>query len=793
MTAEDFDRERKGVKVDDEEEDESNSSIAKDLAMATRLCAILRRWRDDGTDSLFSWSEPLLGSDVHLKVGDLAIPAHRTILCQRSAILERVLAGRSIPGVKFDVQSRTLEMDACHPIVALLLLHYIYTDDVAAVWDARVSRALQGAFPDLGLRVGEIKSDLLSLAKSLDLQPLVTVLGSTAKVPIPTKSLSKDLQAFFTQTYTANSPDCDVTLILADKEVHCSSIILRARCQFFEAMFDDSEWTATRYDTIQSNIVINMEHLKWRPMKLVFKYIHQGLEDDLFDYLHQETLDEFLDFVFEVLAAATELLLDRLVLICSRVITRHCNAYNAAALACEASFYQATTLKLSIFDYIIASMETMLESGLLDELHEDVLLELSEVIAEKQAKKLSVARTGELVQEAMKRQKEWLALQDIPTPRIRIPWKKRVRASPVITPLDAGRMISPSPSPSVEPQGDEMFTMDDEVHTPSTGDRTPKSTSRPMTPLDLSAGSSKSGGPVWRSKAVEAEKVDLRSIMAEAAASKTPARTPAKAPARSTGPASTPSKPPLTGQSPPSSGAWRAMTPATPGTLGADPSQPTTAPRTNLRSAAGLNGFPSLGMSTPSRPSSSGQGAAPPLQRGDSSKIITPIKLSPAPQGIQRKPSGGPAWSVPTTFAPPPPAAGSSPDSRAFSLLAIQQEEQDYAERSGKPREVKSFAEIQDEERRAEDKRKEEREFMKWWEEEQARSNPGQSGSSPRGGRGRGRGGRGRGRGGAVEGGGVEGGGDGGRGRRKVPPQRARGAGGRGGPPPTRGVPPSGP
>jgi hypothetical protein len=34
----------------------------------------------------------------------------------------------------------------------------------------------------------------------------------------------------------------------------------------------------------EGRVVIHMEHLKWRPMKLVFKYLHGGKEDDLFDY-----------------------------------------------------------------------------------------------------------------------------------------------------------------------------------------------------------------------------------------------------------------------------------------------------------------------------------------------------------------------------------------------------------------------------------------------------------------------------------------------------------------------------
>lgn len=200
---------------------------------------------------------------------------------------------------------------------------------------------------------------------------------------------------------------------------------------------------------------------------------------------------------------------------CSRVIIRHCNVFNAAALACEATFYQATTLKLSIFDYIISSMETMLESGLLDEMYEDVLQDLCRVIAQKQEQKLSVSRSGVLVDLAMYVHREWLALQDIPAPRVRQPFKWRSKSpklSPVdlITPMREIRPSSPSPATSPEMNAvvstpvDDIFSMDD-LSSPSTtpGTVTPK---RPMTPLDLSARSS-GKGPVWKPRVVEANKL----------------------------------------------------------------------------------------------------------------------------------------------------------------------------------------------------------------------------------------------------------------------------------------------
>lgn len=207
--------------------------------------------------------------------------------------------------------------------------------------------------------------------------------------------------------------------------------------------------------------------------------------------------------------------MDRLILVCSRVIIRHCNAYNAAALACEAAFYQATTLKHSVFDYIVSCMETMLESGLLDDMHEDVLLELCQHISTKQVKKLGVARSSQLVNQAMERQKDWLAMQDIPVPRVRQAWKWKPK-SPALSPVDTMPLTSvtitrrrdtPSPvaSPELPPStSDDMFTMDD-LQTPqsTSGRYTPKALSRPMTPLDLSSGSK---GAVWKSRAAESDK-----------------------------------------------------------------------------------------------------------------------------------------------------------------------------------------------------------------------------------------------------------------------------------------------
>lgn len=735
MTASDFEGDKRKIRhVDEDDDDDSVNSVHKDLIVAAQMCQILRRWKASDAESLFSWSEHLAGSDLKMVVGIYEIPVHSTILALRVPALGKLFSGAKISG--FIKRGETIEVQACHPLVILLLLQYIYTDDVACLWDARVSRAIQDQYADLEIPHAQVKAELKRLSDTLDLQPLSSALESTSKFPISTKLLPRALSTYFASTSLSSSPpaSCDVTIDLADKQVHCSSVILRSRCTFFEAMFDDQDWLVRRLSSESGRIRIDMSHLHWRPMRLVFRYIHEGVEDELFDYLHQENLDEFLDFVFEVLAAATELLLDRLVLVCSRVIIRHCSSYNAASLACEASFYQASTLKLSVFDYITASMETMLESGLLDDMYDDVLADLANVIASKQGSKLYVPRSGMLTRQAMDKHRDWLALQDIPTPRVRQPFKGRPRPSSPTTKKEKEIILSPGPSPLLRPANqanDDIFAMDDEEPLPTLpstpGASTPRGM-RPATPLGANT-----GGKVWRSKTADAsDKVDLRSIMAEAASTK-PRPTPGATPVRAAGQSgsqhsnavSTPGRTPASARPPlttpgSSTGSWRAVD-----------ARKTSLTAVQTQQAGSSSSPPSFIRGIAAQ-------ASPIPQRVGSSKTVTPVKLQAAPPGNVRKTSQGPAWTTTTGFAPPPVPMVGSPDSRAFSLLSIQQQERSFAENATRKPAVKSMAEIQAEEQRlAEERREEDRqkEFERWWAEEERRK-AAEENKGKRGGRG---------------------------------------------------------
>ena len=214
------------------------------------------------------------------------------ILSTRVPAFARLLSGEKFAHFSIAKRGSTqcILVNACHPIVVLLLLQYVYADDIAAVWDSRVTRAIQARFSDLKLDFSQIKADLKALAITLDIAPLLLVLDSAAKMPMTRKTLSYDMRSFFSKTCltAAQLPGCDVSVLLADRQIACSSVILRARCPFFEAMFADSDWTAARLG--EGRVTIHMEHLKWRPMNMVFRFIHEGLADDLFDYHRKNML-----------------------------------------------------------------------------------------------------------------------------------------------------------------------------------------------------------------------------------------------------------------------------------------------------------------------------------------------------------------------------------------------------------------------------------------------------------------------------------------------------------------------
>ncbi|KIJ65354.1 hypothetical protein HYDPIDRAFT_181161 [Hydnomerulius pinastri MD-312] len=716
------------------DDDVEDSSILDDIAEMAKLMDVLhsqhQREKGDETTPL---THVLHGADLTVRVGrDFQIYAHRLVFATRCAPLQPVLKGdaelrdkASKISVTFSSASDSspssphpelLHFKGVNPLTLLIFLHYLYSDGILAIWDRRIGSLFEGHFVSLGVLPSQVKTELVALARLLELPQLTLALQSLAK-RVPKPSACVDFRRLFDQAQllaprrNAHTDPLapDVALHLADKIVYTHSVVLRARCPFFAAFFGDQDWTSKRKDG--SGVVdVQMKHREWRVMQFVLQFICFG-EEKLFETLEfLSTVDEVLEFMFLIISAANELLLNRLTLLCSEVILKHLNANNACYLLTDAIHFNAVDLAKSIQSYMAANLEMLLESRILDELDPRVARKLAEHTRSEQAEKSPVSRSDKLAREAIEKHKDWLALQDIPGPFVPNPKALHAhRDSPKMSPPGSARksgrplkLSSPAGSPLLRPtsaprpmlhpgpSGDELFAMDAEVIP------TLELHATQPPPLDVSS----KPMLVWK-KNPSTPRTDLKSIMAEAETSnKQTVQGTSKTPD-----SLTPSRP--------SGSRWKADNPPAPRRIPSDlamhkispqPPRPTGSP-----AKASPNPLPSV--SSPATVSRAGPSQ---LNMGP---MITPVRQMPSASGSStpRKASSGAAWTLP----PAQPVVQPSAPGTSLSFAEIQQLQR--MQDAPAPKDKRSLREIQEEEQARQEARQQEDDFLKWWAAEEER------------------------------------------------------------------------
>ncbi|EJC99723.1 uncharacterized protein FOMMEDRAFT_170318 [Fomitiporia mediterranea MF3/22] len=651
------------TEVDDDTEE---APIKRDIKVLMRLLELIKRdalaRRVEG-NGIFEGANLGHGADLFIKVDSgFEFPVHRVIFSARSRVMKGALLGQVVK----DSDGRTrlqlaksqtgssqpvLRLLGTHPLSALMLAVYLYTDDIPAIWDRRVFLAISDKFVEcMGkLTATDIRNELQKLATLLHLPALADSLSAPVKRP-PAERLAADLRALLDSAQNeaswnydssgAHPVAPDTILELADAHMYCHSMILRARSPFFADFFDDPDWTIKRRRP-NNALAVNLRHVGRRSMDFVVGYIYAGGNEEIFDVLDfADTADDVVEFMFEVIDIAGELLLDRLILICSSVILHFLNINNACSILSEASHFFADQLVKSIQGYLSRNIETLLESRMLDDLSEQLIRQLSLFVRDLQAEKSPMSRTGKVVEKALEAWKDWLVLQDIPQPIIpgRRTTPGAIRHSPKLSPLatgsttrrirrPSGEPLSSSYSPPIEHRlgttplsapirdapaevSDDIFIMDD------VRDEIP--------PISLPAAQgSPNVGPArgpqapasgtyspWKSR-VASSKPDLRTIMAEAEGQKTV-------------PASTtpPGQPRIIGFDAPSAG----------------PSS--SAHRTPQKSDTAQSSQPRAGPSSPWRipKAEPVAGSGPSAMPGSPTLARKPLELqtSPAPSGLTR-------------------------------------------------------------------------------------------------------------------------------------------------------------
>ena len=240
---------------------------------------------------------------VYLQSGQI-FPVHRIILAARSRVMERFFSAsilledsmtrislRLLPsklGPGLGVRKLTcLKIEGCHPITVLILFRYLYSDELVAIWDRRVSIAVQKELESLRVDPAEVNLELRGLARIFDLSALSPSLEHPVKND-PRPTMVDDMQRLFDVVqapFLASSPlSPNVLIRLADNNIYTHSVLLRSRTPLFASFFDLEDWTKKRWDA-DGVININMTHLHWHVMRFVFSFMCCGSDQEMFQSL----------------------------------------------------------------------------------------------------------------------------------------------------------------------------------------------------------------------------------------------------------------------------------------------------------------------------------------------------------------------------------------------------------------------------------------------------------------------------------------------------------------------------
>ena len=286
-----------------DQEDEANS-LGVDVLCMRGLCNFLFPVSLEDPKSKIpegTYKAPRADIVIRVQKGP-EVPAHRCILVARSSVLACLLSGQTavvqdapsnvvikVPSGRSETYPRvaSLSIAGCHPISVLILLYYLYSDEVLAVWDPRVPRDVVDRMRVYGkVDPHQVRLELKVLAMILDLPLLVPSLQVVTKLA-PEQSSVRDLtRAFATMQDQAmwGVYKPDAVLELADKTVYCHSVVLRARSEFFAAFFGDEDWTKKRW-TPEGTIVVYLKHMNWRPVEFVLRFLCAGEDVEMFDSL----------------------------------------------------------------------------------------------------------------------------------------------------------------------------------------------------------------------------------------------------------------------------------------------------------------------------------------------------------------------------------------------------------------------------------------------------------------------------------------------------------------------------
>lgn len=341
---------------------------------------------------------------------ELQIPVHRWLLTGRSRTMRRGFRDLceastfTIPDLcisELDAAGRAVVRFAGLDILTIIdFTLYLYSDAIVDIWHIRDAK--ENAY-----RYRQVRIELMKIASKLELNNLEPAVRQMIE---PKPCLDMDLAVALKDP--AYFYDGDTIVQLEDGEVDVHSVLVCARCPFFEGLFGGragGRWLADRQ---AEKVHVDLGHVNKATFDFVLQYIYADTGEGLFDDLVAHDTDSYFDILLDVLSAANELMLDRLSQACQFAIGKYVNARNVCWLLNAISPSSVHEFKHAALEYLCLNLEAMLQGHHLNELEEDLLQELDEVVRQNQLNCMPFAKSERAELELHERHPELAELID---------------------------------------------------------------------------------------------------------------------------------------------------------------------------------------------------------------------------------------------------------------------------------------------------------------------------------------------------------------------------------------------
>ncbi|WEW58164.1 hypothetical protein PRK78_003632 [Emydomyces testavorans] len=320
---------------------------------------------------------------------DVRIPVHEFVLAARSSTLRQALSEfhqsyyHSIPdllSIEYNCDGQAhIQFQGFDVLSVFNVVLFVYTDQAYSVWN-RVRHDAKHA-----TRYRQVRTEVVKLATQLDLKSLERAARLMTQ---PSFCLNVDMENAISNPNFFDSGD--VIIELDGGEARAHGPILCQRSPFFDALFNGragGRWLTSRKEK-SSNAVevirIDLKHIEPGIFKFALRHMYADTDDELFEDVQTNDLDDFIDLIIDVMFVANELMLDRLVQICQKLLGSYVNIRNVVPYLNAVAPCAVTAFKRVGLEYVCLNLEAMLENRLLDDLDPDLFDELNEVCRQNQ-------------------------------------------------------------------------------------------------------------------------------------------------------------------------------------------------------------------------------------------------------------------------------------------------------------------------------------------------------------------------------------------------------------------------